>query len=66
MFRNGEKEMKKGKGRVIGWTIELEWSNDVVEKYGDVDDICASEVDTYLTEVLEPERNGFRIMYAKK
>mgnify|MGYP001177170966 FL=1 len=58
--------MKKGKGRVIGWTIELEWSNDVVEKYGDVDDICASEVDTYLTEVLEPERNGFRIMYARK
>ena len=52
--------MKKGKGRVVGWTIELEWSNDVVEKYSDVDDTCASEVDTYLTEVLEPERNGFR------
>ena len=33
--------MKKGKGRVIGWTIELAWSNGVVEKYGDVDDTCA-------------------------
>ena len=58
--------MKKGKGRVTGWTIELAWSNGVVEKYSDVDDTCASEVDTYLTEVLEPERNGFRTMYVRK
>ena len=58
--------MKKGKGKVIGWTIELEWSNGVVEKYSDVDDTCANEVDNYLSEVLEPERNGFRTMYVRK
>ena len=58
--------MKKGKGKVIGWTLELAWSNGVVERHGECDDTCASEVDSYLSEVLEPERNGFRIMYVRK
>ena len=58
--------MKKGKGRVTGWTIELMWSNGVTERHSDVDDTCANEVDNYLSEVLEPERNGFRTMYVRK
>ena len=45
-----------GKGQVIGWTLELSWSNGVVERHGECDDTCASEVDNYLTE-LEKERN---------
>ena len=48
--------MKKGKGQVVGWTLELAWSNGVVEKHGECDDTCANEVDSYLTE-LENERN---------
>ena len=51
-----ERRMKKGKGQVVGWTLELAWSNGVVEKHGECDDTCASEVDNYLTE-LERERN---------
>jgi hypothetical protein len=47
---------KIGKGEVVGWTLELEWSNGVIEKHGECDDTCASEVDNYLTE-LERERN---------
>ena len=56
VLRNGEKEMKKGKGQVVGWTLELAWSNGVVERHGECDDTCASEVDSYLAE-LEKERN---------
>ena len=50
---------KIGKGEVVGWTLELEWSNGVVEKHGECDDTCASEVDNYLTE-LERERNEIK------
>ena len=50
---------KIGKGEVVGWTLELEWSNGVIEKHGECDDTCASEVDNYLTE-LEKERNEIR------
>ena len=45
-----------GKGQVVGWTLELAWSNGVVEKHVECDDTCANEVDNYLTE-LEKERN---------
>ena len=48
--------MKKGKGQVVGWTLELAWSYGVGERHGECDDTCASEVDSYLTE-LEKERN---------
>jgi len=47
---------KIGKGQVTSWTLELQWSNGVIEKHGECDDTCASEVDSYLTE-LEKERN---------
>ena len=47
---------KIGKGQVTSWTLELQWSNGVIENHGECDDPCASEVDSYLTE-LERERN---------
>ena len=50
---------KIGKGQVTSWTLELQWSNGVIEKHGECDDTCASEVDSYLTE-LERERNEIK------
>ena len=47
---------EKGKGKITSWTLELEWSNGVSEKHGEVDKQCAGEVDSYLTQ-LETERN---------
>jgi hypothetical protein len=50
-----------GYGRIIGWAIEVEWSNGAVEKITSVDERTASQVDDYLTEIVEPSRNENKI-----
>ena len=42
---------------IIGWTINVTWSNGVEENLSDMDGETASAVDAWLTEV-EEERNG--------
>ena len=51
----------KGYGKIIGWAIEVEWSNGVVEKITSVDERTAQGVDDYLTEIVEPSRNENKI-----
>lgn len=51
-----KKIRKEGKGQVVGWTLELEWSDGVVEQFADVDNQCANEIDAFLT-TLEQDRN---------
>ena len=49
--------MEEKTNKIIGWTIEVEWSDGKVEKLGDCDDTTAGYVDDYLNEV-EREKNG--------
>ena len=55
-FKEREKMKDTGYGRIIGWAIEVEWSNGVVEKITTVDERSARGVDDYLTEI--EERRG--------
>ena len=47
------------KNKIIGWAIEVAWSNGTVEKLSDCDDTTAGYVDSYLNEVeRERKKNG--------
>jgi len=48
---------KKGYLRVIGWSINVKWSDGQEENLTDCDDDTASAVDTWLNEI-EEERNN--------
>jgi len=48
--------MKDKTNKIIGWAIEVEWSDGTVEKLKDCDVTTASYVDDYLNEV-EREKN---------
>jgi hypothetical protein len=45
------------KKRVIGWALQVTWSDGKDETLLDIDDETARAVDTFLTE-LEQERNN--------
>ena len=49
--------MSKDKLTIIGWSINVEWSDGKEENLSDCDDDTASAVDAWLTEV-EEERNN--------
>lgn len=42
--------------RIVGWSIEVSWSDGRIEKLSDCDDTTAGYVDEYLSEV-EEERS---------
>ena len=47
---------KKGDLRIIGWSIDVKWSDGTEENISDIPDDVAESVDEYLTEV-EKEKN---------
>ena len=48
---------KRGDLRIIGWAVEVEWSDGKIEKLTDCDDATADCVDEWLAE-LEAEANS--------
>jgi hypothetical protein len=48
---------KKGDLRIIGWSIDVKWSNGEEESITDIPDDVAQSVDEYLTEVEEKKSN---------
>ena len=49
--------MSKDKLTIIGWSINVEWSDGKEENLSDCDDDTASAVDAWLTEVEEEKNN---------
>lgn len=53
----GQTEKAYNKLKIVGWSIDVKWSDGKVENLNDCDDTTASYVDDYLTEQ-ETERNN--------
>ena len=49
---------KKGDLKIIGWSIDIEWSNGKVEKLTDIPDDITSGIDEYLTEIEEQKNDN--------
>ena len=56
MTIEGKTEKEYNKLKIIGWSIDVKWSDGTEEKLTDCDDTTASYVDDYLTEK-ETEKN---------